>query len=779
MFRRLSTQLTVIYAGLFGLVLALIAGAVFITVESNAHTAVRAAMTSSSATFDRLWKAREEQLASTASVLARDFGFRQAVATGDSQTMLSALDNLQDRLEHATAFIVDLDGHVTSLAHTSADADRSLLDALNADGEARGVLVLGGAPYQAVAEPVNAPTLIGWVVFGERLTSAGVSELEKLSAAGLDAHLYIRPVGGAWEAEDATDALAHDGKDLSAKVFNAANQGSVSIPENDSIAGVKMLEPFGGERASAAMILEYSMKAEQSAYRSMLLSIMGIGAIGAIALVVGSWFVSRGVTGPISALRTAAERLARGDLAEVVIGGRNEIAQLAVNFNTMSAEIAAREKRITLMAQNDIETGLPNLRALEGRLGKMRERHARGEIFGVAIGIDRFQHLRGAIGHALSARLVAEIAAGVSARFGELSVGRITSDTIGAVFRADSMEAALSTAAAIAETASQPVRLGADRIDVLASVGLACDGLADDMALSLLERAEAAVAQARERRARSAAFDRKAYGDPAAALSLMSNMIAGLGRGELYLAHQPKLDLRAGAMCSAESLLRWKHPERGMIPPDTFIGMAEETGHIRPLSDWVLDRAIADQRRMRAEGLDITLSINISGRLIASEDFAERALRQIRRADAKLCFEITETAVIDNHTLALDIMRELSAAGVELSIDDYGSGLSSLSYLRSIPAQELKIDRMFVQELGRTDHGSSDALLVKSTIDLAHSLGMKVTAEGVETAEALALLQAMGADTAQGYYFARPMPLDALLDFWRAAPAALNQKASA
>src|SRR5262249_55518638 len=148
------------------------------------------------------------------------------------------------------------------------------------------------------------------------------------------------------------------------------------------------------------------------------------------------------------------------------------------------------------------------------------------------------------------------------------------------------------------------------------------------------------------------------------------NLIAGLDRGELYLAHQPKLDLRAGGMCSAESLLRWKHPERGMIPPDTFIGMAEETGHIRPLSDWVLDRAIADQPRLRPEGLDMPLSINVSGRLIASEDFAERALRQIRRSDAKLCFEITETAVIDNQARALDIMRELSAAGVELSIDD-------------------------------------------------------------------------------------------------------------
>ncbi|RYG35437.1 MAG: EAL domain-containing protein, partial [Burkholderiales bacterium] len=232
--------------------------------------------------------------------------------------------------------------------------------------------------------------------------------------------------------------------------------------------------------------------------------------------------------------------------------------------------------------------------------------------------------------------------------------------------------------------------------------------------------------------------------------------------GELFLAHQPKFDLRRGAVCSAESLLRWRHPVVGMIPPDRFIGMAEETGHIRPLTDWVLDKAIADQRELRKEGCDMTLSINVSGRLITNEQFTERALRQIRRADARICFEITETAVIDNPALAVTVMNELRDAGVGISIDDYGSGLSSLSYLRTIPAQELKIDKVFVQGMAP---GNSDALLVKSTIDLAHSLGMAITAEGVETAEVLALLQAMGADTAQGYFIARPMPLDALVAF--------------
>jgi diguanylate cyclase len=760
MFKRLSTELALIYAALFGAVLLLIAGAVWLAVETNSREAVRAEMSASSAVFDRLWKLRASQLSQTADVLARDFGFREAVATGEEETILSALDNLQSRLALDTAFIVDLDGRIVS--KDGATTDPSLLAALNANPEASGVLMRGGAPFQAVAAPINTPTQIGWVVFGKRLGGADLGELESLSAIPLTAHLFIRSAGTPWISVDSrgSKSLRVSGQDLAARAFQDAGGSLINIPENQSIAGVKQLQSFGG--VSAALLLEYSLSVNQAHYRSMLATIAVIGIVGLIALILGSWFVSGRVTGPISSLRAAASRLASGELAEVKVAGRNEIAELASNFNTMSGEIAAREKRIIHLAQHDNETGLPNLRALQNRIGELRAGAAPEHIFGAAIGVDRFQHLRGAIGHALSARLIAGIAARISDSYHELFVGRMSTETIGIVFHAESAEAARKTISAIADLASQPVRLGEDRIDILVTAGLACDADDAETRLSLLERAEVAIEQARAKRVRTAAFDSSAYGDPSSALSLMSSMILGLTRGELFLAHQPKYDLRAGKVYSAEALIRWRHPQRGMIPPDAFIGMAEETGHIRPLTDWVLDRAIADQRRLREAGRDMTLSINISGRLIANEQFADRALRQIRRSGAKLCFEITETAVIDNPKLALDVMNDLRAAGVEISIDDYGSGLSSLSYLRTIPAQELKIDKVFVQGMAG---GNSDALLVKSTIDLAHSLGMKVAAEGVETADVLALLQAMGADTAQGYYIARPMPLDDFLTF--------------
>jgi EAL domain-containing protein (putative c-di-GMP-specific phosphodiesterase class I)/GGDEF domain-containing protein len=764
MFKRLSSELTLIYAALFGAVLLLIAGAVWLAVEDNSRQAVRAEMTSSSAVFDRIWKLRADQLQQTAEVLAKDFGFREAVATDDAETMLSALDNIQSRFGFDTALIIRPDGSIVSLDDTLTErADPALLDAVTTNPDATGVLALGDATYQAVAAPVRAPTLIGWVVFGRRLGGAQLGELEQLSAIPLSAHLYLKREDQTWTAlEDRQErGIGLSGEELAARATQADGDILINIPERNSIAGVKSLQVFA-EGVSAALLLEYSLTMNQAHYREMLATIAIIGAIGLIALVFGSWFVSRRVTDPISGLRVAADQLTRGEVAAVAVRGRNEIAELASNFNVMSSEIAAREQRILHLARHDQETGLPNMRALHGVLAELRGKTPSANIFGAIVSINRFDQIRGAIGHGLSARLVAEVAARASQAGEATHVGRATTGTLAIVFTAESREAAEAAIRTMAQLISRPVTLDNDRIDVMITAGLACDAQDVKTNLELLERAEVAVEQARAQRSITAWFDPAAYGDPATALSLMSSMVHGLSTGQLYLAHQPKLDLRKDNVNSAEALLRWRHPERGMIRPDAFIGMAEETGHIRPLTDWVIDRAIADQRIFEKAGHDITLSVNVSGRLIANEQFAERALRQVRRSGARLCFEITETAVIDNPRLALEVMNELKKAGVGISIDDYGSGLSSLSYLRAIPAEELKIDKVFVENLGSAN---CDAFLVKSTIDLAHSLGMKLTAEGVETAEVLAILRAMGADMIQGYFIAKPLEVPDFLAF--------------
>ena len=473
-------------------------------------------------------------------------------------------------------------------------------------------------------------------------------------------------------------------------------------------------------------------------------------------------FVASRIARALAEVGGALTRAADGEHTEVRVKGRNEIAGLASSFNRLSGEIAAREQRYAHMSLHDPETGLPNLRALDKHLGEMRAANDPAAIFAAVIGIDRFQQVRTALGPALATRLIGEIGRRVADTYSELSVGRMAAGTIAIIFRAESHEAAMRTAAAVTALASKPAQLGDSRVDVTVSAGLACDANDGDVHLTLIERADMALSQARSGNRRIMPFDRESYGDPANALSLMDAMVLGLSRDEFFLAYQPKYDLRQERVVSVEALLRWRHPQGGLQSPTALIALAEKTGHIRQLSDWVIDRAIADQRRMREAGRKFVVSVNVSGRMIADEHFIERALRQIRRAEARLAFEITEAAVMNARGPAFEMMKRLRDANIDIAIDDHGSGPSSLSSLRTIPAQELKIDRPFIQNL---KSGGADALLVRSAIDLAHSLGMSVTAEGVETAETMALLKSMGADAVQGYLIAHPMTLDEFLTF--------------
>jgi len=499
----------------------------------------------------------------------------------------------------------------------------------------------------------------------------------------------------------------------------------------------------------ALLLLRYPRALALAPYRPLLAATLLIGLFGVALLAFGAWMLARGVTRPIQALDEAARALQQGHRTEVRVETRDEIGRLAQSFNQMSDEIAQREQRITHLALHDPETDLPNRRALQDALAA---RTGEQRVFAIAFGIDRFSHVRAAIGHKLANVLVREIGARLSNLRPDLAMARLSPDTLAVLMNAETEESARAIAADLGAALEAPVRLDGHLVDVGLSIGLAVHE--GEPALSL-ERAIIAVDQARAAHAKTALFDPAAYGDPAQNLSLMGEMLDAMSNGALWLAHQPKHDIRAGAITGVEALVRWRHPTRGMISPDLFVGMAEETGNIRVLTEWVLTRAIADQMKFRAAGFDLLMSVNISGRLVDDPDFIDLALEMIEDTEAAICFEITETAVIGDPTRALAHMERLAAAGVRISIDDYGSGLSSLAYLKQIKAHELKIDKAFILSLADSQR---DALLVKSTIDLAHSLGLKVTAEGVETAPALALLGTMGCDLAQGYLIGKPMP---------------------
>jgi diguanylate cyclase (GGDEF)-like protein len=504
-------------------------------------------------------------------------------------------------------------------------------------------------------------------------------------------------------------------------------------------------------------------------YSPMLFMIVLAGAAGMALLAAGSWMLAGSVTRPMSALDQAAQRLRRGENAMVEVTGSDEMSRLAESFNAMAAEIRARERRITHLALHDAETNLPNRlaldRAVEGMAPKALEDGMQVAV--LALGVDRFTHVRGAIGYTLAAAMITELGQALKRLRPGDPIGRVTNGVLAVAYAVRDLDEARRIACDLQRALEAPVRLGDNTVDVSLTLGLAAYPELVDQAGSLINRASVAVDQARTQHRKLAVFDAKAYGDPQAKLSLMSDMLGAIASGDIFIHLQPKFDLRLGVATGAEALVRWRHPTRGMVAPDDFIPMAEETGHIGALTEFVMTLAIAQQAALKAAGHDIAMSVNMSGRLIGEAEFSEGALKIAKTAVGELCLEITETAVISHPDLALQNIERYAAAGIKISIDDYGTGLSSLAYLKQMHAHELKIDKAFV--IGMTD-GQKDTLLVRSTIDLAHGLGMKVTAEGVETAIALALLTGMGCDLAQGYFIARPMLLADFIAFLSQAP---------
>lgn len=375
--------------------------------------------------------------------------------------------------------------------------------------------------------------------------------------------------------------------------------------------------------------------------------------------------------------------------------------------------------------------------------------------------IRNFGPLRRHLGAPRADCLVLDVADRVADQVPGARLGVIGRTTIEIAFEDDTPARLSDVLEALLVFFAAPIDLDGEPHLVELTIGAAAaeTGAADDV--RLVEEAEEALAEARiEERliirdlsAGTAGFDR---------LSLIRDLGKAVERGEMFLQYQPKVHLRQQKVASAEALIRWHHPVRGLILPGDFIPVAEESRIIGPLTLWTIEQAIVDQRWLMEHGHDLTIFVNISGQLLADAAFVARACQIVQASGGKIGFEITETSVIRDPEIAIAHLQVFAEIGIAIAIDDYGAGLSSLAYLKKLPAKELKIDKMFVIQLTSSNR---DPLIVRSTIDLAHALDMEVTAEGVETQSAMALLGVMGCDMVQGFLISRPISITALGQF--------------
>jgi diguanylate cyclase len=420
-------------------------------------------------------------------------------------------------------------------------------------------------------------------------------------------------------------------------------------------------------------------------------------------------------------------------------------------------------------ATHDALTGLPNRVLFTDRVGQaLRAGRRTGSGFAVMLlDVDRFKEVNDTLGHHYGDELLRDVAGRLRSVLRESdTVARLAGDEFAVLLPGVDADGARELATRMLREMHQSFLLGDVTVDVEISVGAAVAPEHGDAVEDIMRNADLAMYAAKDAKTGIVMYDPSTLVHQPTRLMLLGDLRRALDRpGELLLHYQPKVGLTMSELYGVEALIRWNHPERGSIPPGEFIPMAESTGLINRMTVYVLDMALAQVRAWLDGGREIPVAVNVSPRCLLDSEMLDhvRELLDRHRVPARLLrLEVTETAVIANPALAMETLTGLHELGVRLSIDDYGTGYSSMAYLKRLPVDELKVDRSFVLNMTSSDN---DAILVRSAIDLGHNLGLTVVAEGVERAEHVAALRELGCDIAQGYHFARPMPPEQLAEW--------------
>ncbi|MBM3515108.1 MAG: EAL domain-containing protein, partial [Alphaproteobacteria bacterium] len=446
---------------------------------------------------------------------------------------------------------------------------------------------------------------------------------------------------------------------------------------------------------------------------------------------------------------------------KIPVNQADEFGRLSETFNQMMDGIAERELRIEHQALHDATTGLPNRLAFERRfeaaISAAEMSGARLSVYLVQVG--RFGEINNTFGHDIGDALIKEISVMLRRIVKQNDiVARHSSNMFALLLPGAGLNVVDPIVQRILDQVGDPIGVAGHAIDVTLWIGEACFPEHGTSAKTLLQRADTAIFEAKRNIRHFAVYDPAQDPHKPEHLSTMGELHAGLERCEFKLFYQPKIDLNSDTVVAAEALIRWFHPSRGLVPPDSFIPLAEQTGNIHKLTAWVLEAAIAQIAAWRAMNLKIKIAVNLSARDLSTRRLPEDIallLNRYRVNAADIIIELTESAVMADPGQSIDVLTALNKMGLGLAVDDYGIGYSSMAYIRRLPMQELKIDKSFVLKLASS---AGDQIIVRSTVDLGHNLGLKVTAEGVEDQASLAILKDLGCGTGQGYFISKPLP---------------------
>lgn len=465
-------------------------------------------------------------------------------------------------------------------------------------------------------------------------------------------------------------------------------------------------------------------------------------------------------------MQSLKDSIEQKDSAYLQVKNLNQSLEQRVNERTLALETVNNE--LKHLALHDPLTGLPNRSLIQDRLEQsVIDAKRRRDTFAVfMIDLDRFKEVNDTLGHDIGDQMLTQVSQRLVGALREIdTVGRLGGDEFAIIVDGVNVDTSLIVASKILHAFEKPFALEHMSLSTSASVGIAVFPEHGSTPQSLLKSADVAMYVAKQNKEGFSVYHPSKDFHSEQRLSLMSELRSAINENQLELYYQPKIDLKLQRVVGVEALVRWQHPQKGMIFPDEFIGIAEQTGLIKLLTQWVLNKALSDLQRWHDIGLHLSVAVNLSAQSLQDKQLIPSLTRLLKKYDISphdLVLEVTETALMHNTEEAIETLKSLKNLGLFLSIDDFGVGYSSFSYLKRLPVDDIKIDKSFVMDVAQD---IDDAVIVESIISLAHHLGLQVVAEGVENTIVMQQLLKWGCDMAQGYYISRPIPENELMQF--------------
>ena len=710
---------------------------------------------------------RQVLLQSAGNAISKDFYFQQLLISAleeeeENQSLATALLNQQKRADADISMVFDEEGQLIVGGQTELfenwELSKDVFVNQLSDKPDLVLVMYDNKAFQLVISPIKAPLTIGWLGLGYAIDETFVNYIKQITNLEISLLLGQSTTNKTISATTLTDneALAFLDESSWKSYRGSPDIFVVSRKEYLSYSQVYELVSSG----SVQFVFQRDIQKALVDFETLTALVTFIAVVSIFLAVAGAFSISSSITRPITELVQIAKRIGAGEYSlSINIKDKGETGELAKEFRTMQSQVAEREEKINYLAFHDAFTGLPNRNHFEQYIKDFIAEDSKSTSFVlVAVCIDRLREINDTLGHDAGDELVKQVGEKLQTLEGCGSCSIIGNDQFFIIFP-DHTESDIDLISQrILVLSNESVKVKNVALDVHIRAGATIYPSHSEKTQTLMQYADIAVGVSEIKNTFFSIYAPSSNQNSIERLALMSELRSAIGRDELTLYYQPKLDLKTSVVTHVECLVRWIHPEQGFVNPDQFIPYAEQTGSIRALTRWVVETAISQHAKWLKLGWDIKVAVNISTVDLLDPKlpiFITETLERYSVPASALVLEITESAVMSDPEKAMETIDHFSCSGFKLSIDDYGTGYSSMTQLKRLNVDELKIDRSFVMDL---PNNKEDEIIVRSTIDLGHNMGLSVVAEGIESQEAMDVLREWGCDLAQGYHISRPAP---------------------